>query len=179
MRTISGFHVVRALESIEDILINFGGHPQAGGFTVPQEKLGEMKERVNKFAKENLKEEDFVKKTEYSMEVGPDDISWQVYEELERFEPFGEANREPVFLLRNANIVNMEKVGKDNGNGKQHLRFLLDISGTKRKAMGFRMADRAEEFTVGDSIDILFNFAIDEWNGNRELMLRLVDFKKI
>ena len=61
----------------------------------------------------------------------------------------------------------------------KHLRILLDISGTKRKAMGFFMGERGNEVKAGDIIDILFNFEIDEWNGNRELMLRLVDFKKV
>lgn len=178
VRTIPGFHVVHAFESVQDILVNFGGHPQAGGFTVSQEKLEEMKERIEEFAKANLKEEDFVKKIEYCAETKSEDISWQTYEELERFEPFGEANREPVFLLSDAKIVNIDRVGKDNGkgNGKKHLRLLLDIQGTKRKAMGFFMGERAEELSAEGSIDILFNFAIDEWNGNRELMLRVVDF---
>lgn len=173
VRTISGFHVVKALESVNDLLINFGGHPQAGGFTVKQDKLDEMRERIEKFAKENLKEEDFVKKTEYCTEAKSQDISWETYEELERFEPFGEANREPLFLLRGASIINIEKVG--NGNG--HLRFFLDIDGRKLKAMGFRMGDRLEELSGGGVIDILFNLALDEWNGNRELMLRIVDFR--
>lgn len=181
VRTISGFHVVRAFESVADLLINFGGHPAAGGFTVPQDKLEEMKARIEEFANQNLKEEDFVKKIEYCAQARPEDISWQVYEELERFEPFGEANREPVFLLCNASISNIDIVGKNNGNGngKRHLRLLLDTSGTKRKAMGFGMGDRAGSISYGDSIDILFNFAIDEWNGSRELMLRVVDFRKV
>lgn len=180
VRTIPGFHVVRALETVSDILINFGGHPQAGGFTVAHDKIEEMKKRIEDFARKNLKKEDFVKKTEYCAETKCEDMSWQVYEELERFEPFGEANREPVFLLRDAKVVNFEKVGKDNGNGngKKHLRLLLDILGTKRKAMAFGMGDRGEEIKAGDKIDILFHFAIDEWNGNRELMLRIVDFRK-
>lgn len=179
VRTIPGFHVVHSFESVADLLVNFGGHPQAGGFTVPQEKLEEMKKRVEEFANANLKEEDFVRKVEYCAQAHPADITWQVYEELERFEPFGEANKEPLFLLRDAKIVSFEKVGKDNGNGngKKHLRLLIDISGTKRKAMGFSMGERADELSAGGSIDILFNFAIDEWNGNRELMLRIVDFK--
>ncbi len=180
VRTISGFHVVRAFESVSDLLINFGGHPAAGGFTVPQNKLKEMKKRIEEFANQNLKEEDFVKKVEYCAEASPVDISWQVYEEVERFEPFGEANREPIFLLRGARVVRIDLVGKDNGNGngKKHLRLLLNISGTKRKAMAFGMGERADELPAGGSIDILFNFAIDEWNGNRELMLRVVDFRK-
>ena len=84
-----------------------------------------------------------------------------------------------MFLLSDAKIVNIDRVGKDNGkgNGKKHLRLLLDIQGAKRKAMGFFMGERAEELSAGGSIDILFNFAIDEWNGNRELMLRVVDFR--
>ena len=179
VRTIPGFHVVHAFESVQDILVNFGGHPQAGGFTVPQKKLEEMKKRIEEFAQANLKKEDFVRKVEYCAEAKSEDISWQVYEELERFEPFGEANKEPLFLLRDAKIVNFEKVGKDNGNGngKKHLRLLVDLSGTKRKAMAFNMGERAEELSTGDTIDILFNFAIDEWNGNRELMLRVADFQ--
>jgi len=174
VRTIPGFHVVKALESVQDILINFGGHPQAGGFTVLQEKLEEMKERIEKFARENLKEEDFIKKIEYCAEARPEDISWEVYEEIERFEPFGEANREPVFLLKGASVLSIEILG----NGKKHLRIFLDIDGKSKKAMGFGMGERSDEVKRGDRIDLLFNLAVDEWNGNRDLMLRVVDFKR-
>ena len=178
VRTIPGFHVVNALESVTDLLVNFGGHPQAGGFTVPQNKLEEMKSRIESFAKKNLTKESFVRHVEYSAEIAPQDVSWQIYEELERFEPFGEANREPVFLLRDTLVDSMGLVGKNNGNAKKHLRLLLDVSGSKKKAMGFGMGSRIDELEVGASIDILFTFAIDEWNGKRELMLRLVDFRK-
>lgn len=190
VRTISGFNVVRALESASDLLINFGGHPEAGGFTVSLENVEEMKGRMEKFARKNLKEEDFIKSREYSLEVAPAEISWQIYEEIKRFEPFGEANREPIFLLSGANIVNIEKVGNGStrsassgqvspsrgGNG--HLRFFLDVEGKRFKAMGFRMGDKFDSVQRGDKIDVLFALAIDEWNGNRELMLRLADFRK-
>jgi single-stranded-DNA-specific exonuclease len=184
VRTIRGFNVVHSFESVADLLVNFGGHPQAGGFTVPEVKLEEMRKRIEDFAKANLKEEDFVRKVEYCAEARSEDISWQVYEELERFEPFGEANREPMFLLRDAKIVNFEKVGKDNGNGngKKHLRLRIMNyeSGIKKefKAMAFGMGERADELSAGDGINLLFNFAVDEWNGSRELMLRVVDFRK-
>ncbi|MBI1888894.1 MAG: hypothetical protein HYS15_03105 [Candidatus Spechtbacteria bacterium] len=172
---------MKALESVRDILINFGGHPQAGGFTIAQDTLDEMKKRIEKFARANLKEENFFKKIEYCAEAHPKDISWQVYEELEQFEPFGEANKEPMFLLRDVKVVSFEKVGKDNGNGngKKHLRLLLDISGNQKKAMAFHMGERKEEIASGGRLDILFHFAVDEWNGNRELMLRIADFKVI
>lgn len=187
VRTIRGFHVVHALESVQDLLINFGGHPKAGGFSVAQDKLEEMKNRIEDFARANLKEEDFIKKIEYCSEIQPRDISWVTYEELERFEPFGEANREPVFLLRNASVVNIDMIGKSNGNGngKKHLRLRLEFPESYKvktknsiKAMAFCMGERAQELTLGDSIDILFNFGVDEWNGSRELMLRIVDFRK-
>ncbi len=175
VRAIPGFHVVRALESVRDLLVNFGGHPQAGGFTCPIDKLDEMKGRIEKFAKENLTEEDFAKKVEYSAELKHEDISWQMYDEVERFEPFGEANREPIFLLRDSIISGFDILGAE---GK-HLRLMLNILGNKKKAMAFGMGIRAEELNIGDSIDILFNFSIDEWNGNRELMIRVVDFRKV
>jgi single-stranded-DNA-specific exonuclease len=180
VRTSPGFHVVRALESVQDLLLNFGGHPAAGGFTVPLDKLEEMKKRIEEFAKKNLTEEDFVRKLEYCAEIEPKDISWQMYEEVEQFEPFGEANREPIFLLQGVKVVRADVVGKNNGNGngKKHLRLLLDVLGAKRKAMAFGMGERVDELPAGGSIDILFSFAIDEWNGNRELMLRVVDFRK-
>lgn len=147
---------------------------------MPQGKLEEMKKRIEAFAKANLTREDLIKKIGYCAEAKPEDISWQVYEELERFEPFGEANREPIFLLKRVNVLSIDKVGKDNGSGsgKKHLRLWLDISGTKRKAMGFFMGERGDELSLGESIDMLFNLAIDEWNGSRELMLRVLDFRR-
>jgi len=187
IRTIKGFNVVRALESVKDILVNFGGHPQAGGFTVSGDRVEEMKKRIETLAKETLSEEDFVKRLEYDAELNFEDLSWQTHDEIQKFQPFGEGNREPVFLLKNVKILSVDVFSKSNrnnsrnsggsGNGKKHLRIFVDIGGTRRKAMGFGIGDKGKDLKPGDSLDILFNFAIDEWNGTRDLMLKLVDFR--
>ena len=101
---------------------------------------------------------------------------------LEKFEPFGVANDEPIYAARGITVVGVEPVGAE---GK-HLRLLVKHRSHvvyKTIAFGFGNIERhpsnwAETLRPGDQVDLAFTVSVNEWNGNRELQMQIVDLQK-
>ena len=96
------------------------------------------------------------------------------FEELEKFVPFGEDNPKPLFLAKDLTIVEMQNLGQD---GK-HLRLMVrHNTPIIRKTIGFCFGSWCTKIKIGNKIDMLFEVDINEWNGNRELQLKIIDLK--
>ena len=173
-RSIPDFHITEALKKCEKYLSRFGGHSQACGFTVVgEDNFLKFKEAMNSIAKEKLIGLDLTPKIEIETDVSMADINWDLWEDLEKFEPFGEANPKPLFAAFNVLIEAVATVGAD---GK-HLRLMVGSGGKIHKIIGFSFGEWCAKLKIGDKIDIVFELDINEWNGNRELQLKVVDLK--
>jgi single-stranded-DNA-specific exonuclease len=107
-------------------------------------------------------------------EVRLEKINWELFELLEKFAPFGRANERPKYLGRSFAVENFESVGT-NGN---HLRINLSQgNGVRKKFIGFCFGEWCEKLKVGDKIDVVFEVDVNEWNGNRELQMKIIDLK--
>ncbi|KKS65174.1 MAG: Single-stranded-DNA-specific exonuclease RecJ [Parcubacteria group bacterium GW2011_GWC1_43_12] len=177
-RSIPAFNVVDAIGKCSDLVDEFGGHPGAAGLTMECQNLPIFKERMNEIIAKSVKAEDLTPELSIDLEILPEEINWSLFEGLERFEPFGQANPKPVFLMKNLTIAGLRVLG----NGQKHLR--LDLKPESRnkkvfKAIGFNLAKNSgADLKVGDIVDLVFELVVDEWNGNRELQMRVVDVKK-
>lgn len=174
-RSPQGLNLVEAMESAKEHLIRFGGHPQAGGFSATLENAGRAKNALEEYAKKVYAKGIPPPQLLLDAEVHAQDLTWQVLDELAQFEPFGMANNRPYLLIRGMKVEEMRGIGKE----KNHALFrLCDTEGKCWKALAFRSADREDIPQVGAIIDVVFELDVDEWNGNRELMMKVVDFKK-
>lgn len=182
-RSISEFNLIAALQARPELFEKFGGHPQACGFTFKnQGALEKFKKFLNKRILEETKGVDLVPQIAIDAEVDLDDINWALYDLLEKMEPFGINNPEPIYSATNLTIINVAPVGQDG----RHLRIMLKHnSQTVRKTMGFGLGDtnkHPDDWKVnlhpGDKVDIAFSIEVNEWNGNRELLMTIEDIKK-
>jgi len=177
-RTPSPFNTVTILASSSLYLEKFGGHASAGGFSAlldNEDRLQDIIKKVTQQYSESLGEHKTTPLLSVEVEVKPEDINWDLYEEIERFAPFGEGNPLPVFLMREVYVLNPQMVGQN----FNHFRcYVTDKNGNKKKTIGFNFPSVANNIKDGDKIDIVFNLEADEWNGNRELNLKLIDLKK-
>jgi single-stranded-DNA-specific exonuclease len=109
-------------------------------------------------------------------EIRLSDISWQLLDELEKFEPFGEGNEQPLFCAKKLIVEQVQTVGAD---GK-HLKVQVSQAGSPNihKLIGFSFGDWCARLCAGEEIDIVFELGVNEWNGNREIQLKIVDLKK-
>ncbi len=174
-RSIEEFNIIEALEECREYLSRFGGHAQACGFTVKDEaSLEAFIQKMNTLATKALEGKELLPSLNIEMEVKLEEINWKLQEALEKFEPFGEDNYKPIFLARNVSINEFQAVGTD---GK-HLRLLVNHhSSAIRKTIGFCFGTWCSKIKKGDKMDLVFEVDVNEWNGNRELQLKIVDLK--
>ena len=176
-RSIPAFNLVEALESCQELLNGFGGHPAAAGLRIKKENLEAFEEKINEWANKKIKKEDLVPEIEVDLEIEDEEISWKLFDDLTRFEPFGQGNEAPVFLVRNFKIKSLKQVGS----GSKHLKLELEPEKIKGKifgAIGFGMVKNGGgDLKTGDKIDLVFELLADEWNGTRNLQLKIIDFK--
>src|SRR5215813_8657345 len=99
-RSINGFHLVEALDSISDALVKYGGHPMAAGFTVAASKIEEMRYRLNRHAAEILGDDDLGRSLSADAEITLEDATIECARALARLEPHGVGNPQPLFLMR-------------------------------------------------------------------------------
>ena len=169
-RSVKGMNLVEALGSLSEVLVKYGGHELAAGLTVTRENLPELKKRINDYARECFKDAVMSASVTADMEVEPDEIGMAAARELAYFEPFGVANTEPVFLMRNVTVNSAANVG----DGK-HEKLLLSKDGVLFPAMYFRHNVAETDIFDGDTVDILFTLNINNFQGKETLQLLIKD----
>ena len=170
-RSIEAFHLLDALESCAGLFTRFGGHAHAAGFALPSERLPELCEALDRYARARLTPADFVQTLAVDAELGLEQITPQFYAAIEQLRPFGMGNPEPVFTARGVRLGLPPKVLKE-----KHLRLRVVQEAPANNgrtqfnafdAMGWRMVERTEKepLVAGDVLDIAFTV---EKNSNPE-----------
>lgn len=174
-RSIEGFDCVQALNAMKDLFLKYGGHARACGFTLADNKrLDEFKQRATAYAKKVLNEEEVMPKLVIDGEIELNRLTWDFYEQLKQFEPFGMGNPQPKFLSTNLEIVDISTVGAEGA----HLRLSVTQNHTiYRKCIAFKQGKWAETLRAGDKVDLVYHLDVNEWNGNRELQLKVVEIR--
>jgi single-stranded-DNA-specific exonuclease len=176
---IDGFDVIKALNECKELLKEYGGHPYAGAFRADVEDLDKIQKSLEKTANKELTKEELTPFLEIDAEISVDELNWKTFEEIQKFEPFGTDNSKPLFLMKGVKIAGMRNVGtKEN-----HLKLLLEKEykdGIERiDAIGFNLVGSCDKIELGNRVDIVFEILANEWNGSRELQLKIVDLRKI
>lgn len=174
-RSIDEFNIVEAVRACADILGPHGGHPKAAGFSVKTAQIETLRQRLIELAESQLDKEKLKPTLKIDTEVNLGDLNFSFYEKIMRLAPFGEGNLQPVFASRDVKIVDVRLVG----NGGQHLKLqvISPKSQVKFDAIGFSMANFFSQLSPEKPVDIAYNLAVDEWNGQRRLQLKLKDIK--
>lgn len=171
-RAPEGFDITAALASAAECFEKFGGHAQACGFTVHgQDHWQEAVARLTAYTDQQLINTDFAPRFAIDAEVFGSDVDWLLQTWVEKGAPYGAGHVRPVFGLREATVVQRDAVG----NGK-HARLTLRTSdGGRLKCIGFGMGARLQDVAIGATIAAAFELSVNEWNGRRELQLKLLD----
>lgn len=168
-RSISGFNIIEAIKSFESILVNAGGHPMAAGFTIETKNLEVLQKNLEDFAEKNLSQDLLERSLKIDAEIDLKDITWELYEKIQQFEPFGIGNPEPVFAAFKAKIASIRPVGS----ALQHLK----LSFNSFSAIAFNRGFLAKDLKPGQEVDIAFSLTANNWNGNKSLELKIKDIK--
>ena len=171
-RSIPGFDLHEALMECNDTIDKFGGHAMAVGININKEKIEEFKEKFEKIAKE--KEVDkIIPILNLDAEIKLDDVNKEMVDSLKELEPFGEANKMPIFAFRNLKIDSIRSLSE----GK-HLRLSVKDNKNIINAIGFNMGALADTYRIGDRVDIAGNLEINSFNGVDSIQINIKDIMK-
>lgn len=171
-RSIPQFDITAALDTCADLLVRHGGHALAAGFTVRNENIPALMDRLTGLAKDSLHGQTLVPTLEIDAELSMAQVNEELVREIGMLEPTGHDNPRPVFCLRNARVLEVRTVGKD----ERHLRIKLARAGQPPlDCIGFGLGEWA--YTLPDCVDVAFELEINEWNGRRNLQLKLQDVR--
>jgi single-stranded-DNA-specific exonuclease len=170
-RSIAAFHLYNALVACQELLVGFGGHEHAAGIRIHRDQVLPFEAALNRVAGERLTETDCAPLLGIDAEVRLEEIDDTLLQFIERLEPFGEGNSQPVLLARAVEVVGAPTlVGKE----QQHLRLMLRQGHMLLQGIGFAMGGRQTQAKEG-ILDIAFTPQRHVWNGREECQLVLRD----
>ncbi len=166
-RSIGGFDIFSSMEKIKDIMIAFGGHKFATGFTIKEEHIEYLKDHLHKEINETQISNDAI---DIDAIVEEEDLNWHTYRMIEQMKPFGFGNKKPVLLWQNVPIKGYPRIYKD-----KHLSF--NAGKNNINVIGFNMAEK-EEIIMKSNFTVDIVFYIDKNDLYKEkVQLKLIDLK--
>ncbi len=171
-RSIPQFDITHALDQCADLLLRHGGHAQAAGFTVHNDNLPALRERLSLLAEQALAGHTLRPTLDIDAEVTARQLTTELLDELELLEPTGFGNPQSLFLLRKMRITERRLVGRDGS----HLKLRLAAGGGRAlDAIAFRQGPQSDQ--LPSQVDLVFQLERNDWNGRRRLQLNVQDMR--
>ena len=158
-RSVPGVNIWEMLNLCGDLFVRFGGHAQAAGLTIREERIPELRTRLNEAVRTRCGDRCFLPVMEYDCEIPLDRIDLKMIDALEDLEPSGFGNPAPVFRVREAFLQEARRVGADGS----HLKLTLLEGNALRSGIGFGLGDAADQPL--NRVDALFRPVRNEYNG--------------
>ena len=167
-RSITGFDLHEALMKCQNTIDRFGGHAMAIGITIKRDKFEEFKKEFEEVAKKT-KIDEIIPIINIDAKINLNEINKEMVESLKQLEPFGEGNKTPIFAFKNLKIDSIRALSE----GK-HLKLTLKDNNT----IGFNLGYLADEYRIGDKIDVVGTLEINSFNGVDNLQINIKDVMK-
>ncbi|WP_367932237.1 single-stranded-DNA-specific exonuclease RecJ [Enterocloster citroniae] len=174
-RSIEAYHMFHALVEVKDLLLKFGGHPMAAGFSLEEKDVDEFRRRLNENARERLTEEDFIPRVWIDVAMPFEYITEPFVRELELLEPYGQGYEKPQFAQKSMVIRSAHVMGRN----RNVVRLsLVNERGVSMDGVVFTDGDLfMEEKGNSRLMDVIYYPGINEYNGNRNLQIVVKDWK--
>lgn len=171
-RSIPEFDITAALDQCSDLLIRYGGHRAAAGFTIASHKLGVLARRLKAIAAEQLAGVDLRPLLEIDVELPLEEVDWATHALLQQLEPCGMQNPQPVLLSRGIEVRDRRAIGGE----RKHLKLgLRDGRGVFWDAIFFRHGHLLSE--LPGRVDVAYTLEVNVWNGKKRLQLNIQDLR--
>lgn len=169
-RSIKNFHLFHALEECKEFLEAFGGHSHAVGLAITRDSIEDFKNTINRLAQDRLRLEDLLPGKDIDAQISLSDINARLVDEIEKMEPFGTGNPEPLFYTQDLKLKSTPQVL-----GRKTLKLWVTDGRVTYQAIGFGMSGFSSSFTSADAFDLVYNVRMDNWQGMDTLILEIKD----
>ncbi len=157
-RSVEGFSLYEAIDSAKSVLTHYGGHVMAAGFSLEKQNLPEFRKFIKAYSK--TVKMPFAK-VKLDLRLNPSFISADILDIISVFEPFGQANQEPIFGLYSMKIRDIQPLGKT----KTHTKLTLEKNGAIISGLYFGVSTDQISYVIGDEVDLAVNIKKNEFNG--------------
>lgn len=157
-RGIPGVHIFEALDACRDLLIKYGGHAQAGGFSLKEENLGAFMERYNSFFCTHYPLSTWIPKVDCDVLLTPEDVTVPLAESFSAMAPFGMGNPTPTALFENVRVISSAPLGKTG----DHAKYVLEKDQHTAEMIAFRIAGK-DMPVPNQKIDVSAVLELDEF----------------
>jgi len=171
-RSVTGFNLYEAIYACREHLVAYGGHFAAAGLSMLPENVDAFSRQFNEVVSATIDERLLIPEIIIDAEIGFADIKESAFQIIQQMEPFGPENMRPVFIARKVTDTGYSKILKE-----LHVRFVLKQGDITLTGIGFNMADKFHLLQLKSPVDIVFNIDINEWNGERNLQLKMIDLR--
>ena len=176
VRSISGFNIIEFLRLAQDLFINVGGHPMAAGFTVETKNIQALQKKLEELSLEKVTDDMLTRSLKIDCALDLSKITQSLYDKLQELAPFGMGNPEPVFTATGVFIDDIRIIGKM----ASHLKLKLSNNNSQKfDAVAFGQAEEWSSLNPGDQINIAYTIDENEWNGRKNLQLKIKDIRDI
>ncbi len=172
-RSVSGFNLYEAIHACRHLLDNYGGHFYAAGLTMPATNLEAFVETFEQVVAASITEDQLVPEVIIDAKIDFKDITKPFYNIVCQMEPFGPMNMRPVFASTQVFETGSSRIVKE-----QHLKLTLKHGNTIVQGIGFGLAGKIELLKPNQPLDIAYTIDINEWQGESNLQLRVIDIRK-
>ena len=159
-RSVEGFGLHDALESVRDVLVSGGGHARAAGAAVNRDRVDEFRTRVNEYAEKAFSAGLPEPKLDVDDEVKLEDLTPALVRELARLEPHGEGNRPPRLVASHVAVAGRPKLM---GKQQNHLTFhVAGTDGPGLRAVAFGRGDWFDSIASARTVSLAFRPVIND-----------------
>ncbi|MCR5833505.1 MAG: single-stranded-DNA-specific exonuclease RecJ [Selenomonadaceae bacterium] len=163
-RSIPALNMKIALDSMAELFEQYGGHSQAAGLTIANEKIPEFSRRFDDYVRQHLTDEDFEPILNLDAIIHPTQITFDMAREFEKFEPYGLGNTHPILAYSGVRGVYPKSMGKESA----HLSFV--IQSTEPDTPNIRMVawscGNLVPLVENESIDIAYEPSLESYQGD-------------
>lgn len=171
-RSVAGFNVYEAIHQCRDLLIGYGGHFYAAGLTMQPHQVDAFCKRFEEVVSQTIHEDLLIPEIIIDAETELKTLTPSFYNILCQMEPFGPENLKPVFVAKRVFNQGSSRIVKE-----QHIRFSVTQGNITFSGIGFNMAGKFPLLQENKPIDIVFHLEENEWNGEKNLQLKVIDFR--
>jgi single-stranded-DNA-specific exonuclease len=169
-RSIRNFHLFQALVECSKFLNNFGGHSHAAGLVITRDSIEDFKKSINRLARDKLALEDLIPSVDIDLELSLSDLDEETILELEKLEPFGTANLEPLLLTRDLKLKDEPQLLS-----RDTLKFWVDDGSVTSQVIGFGMGSFRDSLKNAASFDLVYTPRMDNWQEESSIILEAKD----